>query len=77
MRKMLLIIRSYRVRQAHSRRLEAVFYENLTINVSYRWIVKQGFGVLTWLRGIKIYLAKILKYDEAFLEIACTLRFFK
>jgi transposase len=46
-------------------------------NVPYRWVVEQTFGILTWLRGLKICWAKTKEAALGFLQIACSLRLFK
>ena len=42
-----------------------------------RWIVEQTFGILSWIRGLKICWAKTYESALSFLQIACSLRLFK
>jgi len=42
-----------------------------------RWIAEQTFGILSWLRGLKICWAKTQESALAFLQIACSFRIFK
>ncbi len=46
-------------------------------NVPHRWIVEQAFGILSWLRGLKICWAKTIESSLGFLQLACSIRLLK
>ena len=57
----------------HSRRRKNVH----KFVIPHRWVVEQAFGILSWMRGIKICWAKTQEASLAFLQIACSIRLFK
>jgi transposase len=46
-------------------------------NVPHRWVVERAFGILSWLRGLKICWAKTIESSLGFLQLACSIRLFK
>ena len=46
-------------------------------NVPHRWVVERAFGILSWLRGLKICWAKTIESSLGFLQLAFSIRLFK
>lgn len=46
-------------------------------NVPHRWVVERAFGILSWLRGLKICWAKTIESSLGFLQLACSIRLLK
>lgn len=58
------------------RTINGIIY-TLHMGAQYQWKVEQTFGILSWHRGLNTYWAKTRESALSFLQITCSLRFFK
>jgi putative transposase len=47
------------------------------MHAPYRWIIEQTFGILSWIRGLKVCWSKSFESTLALLQMACSFRLFK